>query len=226
MFDKKKYTLLAEEGKCKIWGCVEKDTTTGLRSGLISVEEADGKIYEPVTVSKENLTVKKNALNFLHGYSMDLNEDDLDSVRKAMMTLFYNSDKVVEVADKKSSLEVLEALADYMEIWKDELVSPDGEIPLTPPVFIKDGRGYIETKKFESFLSENKDLGWGRLEILKMLKLNELLHPGKNRVYDRKVKVNNRCRNFYVIEMPEDVARVKEADEMISIKKVVDENEK
>ena len=223
MLNKTKYTLLLEADKCKIWGCVEKDTTTGLRSGLISVEEADGKIYEPVTVSKENLTVKKNALNFLHGYGMDLNADDLDSVRKAMMTLFYNSDKVVEVADKKSSLEVLEALIDYVEEWKDELISPDGKIPLTPPVFMKDGCGYIETKKLQSFLAENKDLGWSRLEILKMLKRNKLLHSGISRAYDKKVKVNGRCRNYYVIEISKDA--VKEADETILINKVGDENE-
>ena len=55
-----------------------------------------------------------------------------------------------------------------------------------------------------NFISENKDMGWKRLEVLKMLKREGLLVTDKGKVYQKKVKRNGRGKDYYAVKFSEE----------------------
>ena len=162
-------------------------------------------------------------LNWLKDYSETFTDDDLEIVKKEVHKILADVPKeVIETSDKLTPSEVFGRLTEFIT-KRCELVSPDGEVFLEPPAFIKDGYGYVRTTEFESFISSNKDMGWKRLEVLKMLKRNSLLQTGKERTYDKKIKVNGHSANYYAVRLLSDekgnLITEDEPDETIEIKK-------
>ena len=223
--------ILLEKNQHKIWGGVGKDTVMGWYSALVMVEEPDGTVYEPVRITKDKLIRKGIAsLDFLYRYGAGLNEDDLKIVKNNLIVLFGRSHKIIEETnDKATRKEVCDKLAEYIRGNAKEITSIDGKMYTPPDIFIKENFGYIHTTAFPKFISLNKDMGWNRLEVLKMLKRCGLLNTGKNRPYDKKVKINGHNGNYYVVKLQDENGNLMindEVDETINIKKVSNTGEK
>lgn len=216
------YSMILEKNQHKILGRVERDKATLRLSAMVAVQIADERISEEVAVQRSRLvTAAEKELLWLLDICGDLNLDDLKKVKIGLLELLQKpSGKIVETADKAMPAEVIGKLAEHIRT-SEELISPDGKTILIPPIFTRNGYGYIRTKQFTEFISHNKDMGWSRLEVLKLLKRNHLLQVGKNRTYDKKVRVNKRCNNYYVIRLPQDKSGqllIEEPDETIEIK--------
>lgn len=216
------YIILLEKNQHKVLGRVERDTATLRLSVAVMIQNPDGRLSEPVTIQRSKLlTAGEKELLWICDSSGNFDLDDLKSVRGKLLKLLEKpSGEIVETADKATATEILEKLSGYI-ISKSELLSPDGKIILVPTIFSKNGYGYIETKKFSEFISNHKDMGWSRLEVLKLLKRNSLLQIGKDRTYDKKIKLNGKCGNYYVIQLPHDKQgniHIEEPDETIEIK--------
>lgn len=118
--------------------------------------------------------------------------------------MFLEPSDIVEQAEKSSEREVVERLKEYIQIRNNEGAAVDGKITIDPLIFIKNKIGYIRTTSFESFISENKDMGWKRLEVLKILKREGLLITDKDKVYQKKMKHNGSGKDYYAIKLPEE----------------------
>lgn len=197
--------ILHKKNQYEVLGNIEKDTTTGWMTALIRVKDPDGKFFLPQSVTRSRLIQRgMGVLTFLYDYDAGLQEDDLKIIKKNILSMFLEPSDIVEQAEKLSEREVVERLKEYIQIRNNEGAAVDGKITIDPLIFIKNKIGYIRTTSFESFISENKDMGWKRLEVLKMLKRERLLITDKDKVYQKKMKHNGSGKDYYAIKLPEE----------------------
>ena len=197
--------ILHKKNQYEVLGNIEKDTTTGWMTALIRVKDPDGKFFLPQSVTRSRLIQRgMGDLTFLYDYDAGLQEDDLKIIKKNILSMFLEPSDIVEQAEKSSEREVVERLKEYIQIRNNEGAAVDGKITIDPLIFIKNKIGYIRTTSFESFISENKDMGWKRLEVLKMLKRERLLITDKDKVYQKKMKHNGSGKDYYAIKLPEE----------------------
>lgn len=197
--------ILHKKNQYEVLGNIEKDTTTGWMTALIRVKDPDGKFFLPQSVTRSRLIQRgMGVLTFLYDYDAGLQEDDLKIIKKNILSMFLEPSDIVEQAEKSSEREVVERLKEYIQIRNNEGAAVDGKITIDPLIFIKNKIGYIRTTSFESFISENKDMGWKRLEVLKMLKREGLLITDKDKVYQKKMKHNGSGKDYYAIKLPEE----------------------
>lgn len=197
--------ILHKKNQYEVLGNIEKDTTTGWMTALIRVKDPDGKFFLPQSVTRSRLIQRgMGVLTFLYDYDAGLQEDDLKIIKKNILSMFLEPSDIVEQAEKSSEREVVERLKEYIQIRNNEGAAVDGKITIDPLIFIKNKIGYIRTTSFESFISENKDMGWKRLEVLKMLKRERLLITDKDKVYQKKMKHNGSGKDYYAIKLPEE----------------------
>ncbi len=197
--------ILHKKNQYEVLGNIEKDTTTGWMTALIRVKDPDGKFFLPQSVTRSRLIQRgMGVLTFLYDYDAGLQEDDLKIIKKNILSMFLEPSDIVEQAEKLSEREVVERLKEYIQIRNNEGAAVDGKITIDPLIFIKNKIGYIRTTSFESFISENKDMGWKRLEVLKMLKREGLLITDKDKVYQKKMKHNGSGKDYYAIKLPEE----------------------
>lgn len=199
------YRILHTKNQYEVLGNIEKDTTTGWMTALVRVKDPNGRLFLPQPVTRSRLIQRgMGVLAFLYDYDAGLQDDDLVIVKKSLLSMFSEPSDIVEQAEKLSEREVVERLKEYIQIRNNEGTVVDKEITISPDVFIKDEIGYIKTTVFENFISENKDMGWKRLEVLKMLKREGLLVTDKGKVYQKKVKRNGRGKDYYAVKFSEE----------------------
>lgn len=197
--------ILHKKNQYEVLGNIEKDTTTGWMTALIRVKDPDGKFFLPQSVTRSRLIQRgMGVLTFLYDYDAGLQDDDLKIIKNNILSMFLEPSDIVEQAEKSSEREVVERLKEYIQIRNNEGAAIDGKITIAPLIFIKNKIGYIRTTSFESFISENKDMGWKRLEVLKMLKREGLLITDKDKVYQKKMKHNGSGKDYYAIKLPEE----------------------
>ena len=197
--------ILHKKNQYEVLGTIEKDSTTGWMTALIRVKDPDGKFFLPQAVTRSRLIQRGiGVLNFLYDYDAGLQDDDLKIIKNNILSMFLEPSDIVEQAEKSSEREVVERLKEYIQIRNNEGAAIDGKITIAPLIFIKNKIGYIRTTSFESFISENKDMGWKRLEVLKMLKREGLLITDKDKVYQKKMKHNGSGNDYYAIKLPEE----------------------
>lgn len=197
--------ILHKKNQYEVLGNIEKDTITGWMTALIRVKDPDGKFFLPQSVTRSRLIQRGiGVLNFLYDYNAGLQDDDLKIIKNNIFSMFLEPSDIVEQAEKSSEREVVERLKEYIQIRNNEGAAVDGKITIDPLIFIKNKIGYIRTTSFESFISENKDMGWKRLEVLKMLKREGLLITDKDKVYQKKMKHNGSGKDYYAIKLPEE----------------------
>ena len=197
--------ILHKKNQYEVLGTIEKDSTTGWMTALIRVKDPDGKFFLPQSVTRSRLIQRGiGVLTFLYDYDAGLQDDDLKIIKNNILSMFLEPSDIVEQAEKSSEREVVERLKEYIQIRNNEGAAIDGKITIAPLIFIKNKIGYIRTTSFESFISENKDMGWKRLEVLKMLKREGLLITDKDKVYQKKMKHNGSGKDYYAIKLPEE----------------------
>lgn len=197
--------ILHKKNQYEVLGNIEKDTTTGWMTALVRVKDPNGRLFLPQPVTRSRLIQRgMGVLAFLYDYDAGLQDDDLVIVKKSLLSMFSEPSDIVEQAEKLSEREVVERLKEYIQIRNNEGAAVDGKITIDPLIFIKNKIGYIRTTSFESFISENKDMGWKRLEVLKMLKRERLLITDKDKVYQKKMKHNGSGKDYYAIKLPEE----------------------
>lgn len=197
--------ILHKKNQYEVLGTIEKDSTTGWMTALIRVKDPDGKFFLPQSVTRSRLIQRGiGVLTFLYDYDAGLQDDDLKIIKNNILSMFLEPSDIVEQAEKSSEREVVERLKEYIQIRNNEGTVVDKEITISPDVFIKDEIGYIKTTVFENFISENKDMGWKRLEVLKMLKREGLLITDKDKVYQKKMKHNGRGKDYYAVKLSEE----------------------
>lgn len=203
--NKNNYCTLHKKNQYEVLGNIEKDTTTGWITAMIKVKEPDGTVRLPQPVTRSRLLQRGiSVLTFLYDCGAELKEDDLKIIKNNLLSMFSKPPSVVEQAEKLSEREVIERLKEYIQIKNSEMVSIDGKLTIEPEIYIKDKIGYVRTTSFEGFISTNRDMGWKRLEVLKMLKREGLLETDKDKTYEKKVKYNGIGRNYYAVKLLEE----------------------
>ena len=220
------YIILHKKNQLKILGYVERDSVTLRLSAMVAVQIEDGRISKEVPIQRSKLQRSTQVLDWIKDYDEEFSDDDFEIIKRKVEALLLNAPKKIdETSEQATTSEVLEKLTEYIEICSGEVITPDGKMLIRHAVFIRNGYGYIRTTKLSEFISENKDMGWSRLEILKLLKRNGLLQTGKDRTYDKKIKINGSCDNYYVIKLPQDKTGnllKNEPDEIIEIDREVE----
>lgn len=225
MFDKdytNNYTTILEKNQHKIWGRVERDKATLRLSALVAVQIPDGRVSEDVVIQKSKfLNHGIGVLDWLKGYGVVFDEDDFKIIEREIQKLLTVLPKdILETSEKATKEEVYEKLQEFLKIRINELIKTDTGNFSIPDCFTRENKAYIRTTTFSSFVSENREMGWSRIEVLKMLKRSGLLENGKDRSYDKKIKVNGIATNYYVVKMPLDENGnliTNDADESINI---------
>lgn len=200
------YTTLYEKNQHKILARVERDKATLRLSVLVAVQIPDGRVSEDVVIQKSKiLNHGIGVLDWLKGYGVVFDEDDFKIIEREVQKLLTALPKdILETSEKATKEEVYEKLQEFLKIRINELIKTDNGTFIMPDCFTREKKAYIRTTTFSSFASENREMGWSRIEILKMLKRSGLLENGKGRSYDKKIKVNGIATNFYVVKMPLD----------------------
>lgn len=212
-----KYSTIFTKGQQKILACVERDAASLRLSAMVAVQLGDGKISEPVAVQRQKLISHGiGTLAWLLDYEANLEQKDLETIKDALLDLLVNPKEIYETASRATQEEVLERLSEFAKDKKEELMSIGG-VFVPPEVMSRGDKVYIRTNAFSTFFESNKDLGWSKLEVLKLLKRNDLLETGSRRVYDKKVKVNGKGVNYYTIKI-EDIPESGMADETLEFK--------
>lgn len=218
----KNYTIIYEKEQYKVLSCAERDAGSLRLSAMVAVQLPDGKVSEPVAVQRQQLISHGiRTLGWLLNYEVNLEQKDLETVKEHILDLLEKPKKICETAGRATQDEVLRKLGEFAkEMAKEkekELISIGG-VFIVPETFSRDDKIYIKTSVFATFIEHNKDLGWSKMEVLKMLKRNDLLETGSGRVYDKKVRINSKStKNYYVIKM-ESMQLDDTADETIEIK--------
>lgn len=213
------YNTIFEKGQQKILACVERDAGSLMLSAMVAVQLSDGKISDPVAVRRQKLiSCGARALEWLLDFEANLEQKELEVIKEKILALLQKPEMICETANRATQEEVLKKLVEFVKdrAKEKELISMGG-VFIAPEVFQRPGRIYVKTNRFGTFIDCNKDLGWGKLEVLKMLKRNDLLETGSGRVYDKKVKINGRGANYYAIRM-ENMPVDDMADETMEIK--------
>lgn len=225
MFDNdytKYYTMIYEKCQHKFLCRVERDGATLRLSALIAVQIPDGRVSDDVVIQKSKILRDGiGVLDWLKGYAVALDEEDLKIIKREIEKLLTEiPPSTLETSEKFTKDEVYEKLQEFLKNRINELIKTEGGTFIVPDCFTKENKVYVRTTSFSSFISENREMGWSRIEVLKMLKRSGILENGKGRTFDKKVKVNGIPINYYVIRMPLDEngnVIIDGADESISI---------
>lgn len=230
--DKKDYYTLYEKSQHKILGRVERDGATLRLSVLVAVQIPDGRVSDEVVVQKSKfLKYGIGTLDWLKGYAVVLDEEDLKIIKREIEKLLTEIPKdILETSEKATKEEVFDKLQEFLKDKINEQRKVNEEVKknrlefIVPQYFTKNDKVYIKTTEFCTFINENKDFGWSRMEVLKFLKRKGLLETGKGRTYDKKVKFNGVTKNYYVLKMPLDENEnliINEADENIGFQEIL-----
>lgn len=214
--------IIFEKAQHKIVAYVERDAGSLRLSAMVAVQLPDGKVSEPVAVQRQQLISHgKRTLGWLLDCEPNLEQEDLETVKEHILDMLEKPEIICETAGRATQDEVLRKLGEFAKEKakekENELISIGG-VFIAPETFPRDGKIYIKTNVFGTFIEHNKDLGWSRIEVLKMLKRNDLLETGSDRVYDKKVRINSKREYYYYVIKMESIQLDDTADETIEIK--------
>jgi len=219
-FVMKNCNIIFEKAQHKIVAYVERDAGSLRLSAMVAVQLPDGKVSEPVAVQRQKLISRGiRTLEWLLDCEPNLEQEDLETVKEHILDMLEKPEIICETAGRATQDEVLRKLGEFVkEKAKEKELISIGGVFIAPETFSRDDKIYIKTNVFATFIEQNKDLGWSKMEVLKMLKRNDLLETGSGRIYDKKVRINSKStKNYYVIKM-ESMQLDDTADETIEIK--------
>ena len=196
----------------KVYGVITRDINSKRVSLDIYTLSPEDEMSDIVTISRKDIyTKEKSFLDFFYDVEGDFGREDIDKIKTAVKDFIKKSVNVEELQNKATIAEIHHAVSSYIRMNAEEL-----EDNSQAEVFIKDNFGYILTSQMDKFVSENKELGYKRVDILKRLKILGALQPGNNRPYDALVSVGGEKRRYYKIELTE-IPKEENADEEVDV---------
>lgn len=206
----------------RVMATVTQDNASMRVSATMFFEKKTGKRSTPVTIPRSRVMNGSESYNFLYDWGTGFDENDVKGMRDRLKDLFEkHSEPQVVFFDKADPEEAYRRLAFYIRENFTGKLKSSGEDDLSyyEPCFIKGDSGFIRTNAFDSFLNANPDLGYKRLELLRVLRLHEyLVVPNRGRSYDTNVRVGAIQVKCYQIKMPESL-ELPESDVTIKIER-------
>lgn len=137
------------------------------------IKDPDENTSNVHTIKKSKLFTSKSAFDFFFDFVGGFDRNDIDTIKANVMDQLKNI-HYIDVSEKVTIDEAHMRLCKYV---RDHEVEDN--------VFVDD-EGYCNIEYTDKFPSVIKDLelGYKRLELLKMLKILELLKTNEGRVYD------------------------------------------
>lgn len=196
----------------EVYGVIMRDASSKRLSLDIYIISPNGEMSDIVTISRKDIyTKEKSFLDFFYDVEGDFGREDIDKIKTVVKDFIKKSVNVEALQNKATIAEIHHAVCSYIRMNAEEL-----EDNSQAEVFIKDNFGYILTSQMDRFVSENKELGYKRVDILKRLKILGALQPGNNRPYDALVSVGGEKRRYYKIELTE-IPKEEKADEEVDV---------
>ncbi len=173
---------------------LEDNSKKKLSIGFFVVDH-EGKMSEIISISRSKFFTSKNPCDFVYDLAADFTRDDVVIIKNKVLQNL-RSINYVDVSEAVGIDEAYMMLCEYVYNHRVE-----------DSVFIDDdGYGNVETKKLEGILKE-LECGYKKLQLLKALKVKEVLLIGKGRSFDYKLydKDGNpywayRIKNIYEVE--------------------------
>lgn len=215
----KKYTELLKDAQGnKVMGLVTQEEASLKTSATLFLKTPNGERSAPISIPRSRVVTERQDYTFLYDWG-DFSKDDLDDMKDKLMKMFSEGTPV-RLADKASPEKAYIRLAEYIKTQSTgELYEKPGT-PLTffQNCFIEGEFGYIKTTQLNTFLSANEDIGYKRLELLRVFRVHGYLFPNNDRTYDYNVRAGASTAKYYRITMPED-SKLFVVDKEIEIQK-------
>ena len=194
----------------EVYAVAWRDNNSRRMSVDLYIVYNDGSMSDIVTIPRKDVYKKKNFCDFFFDFDGDFGRDEIDKIVNAVKDICNRTEVKESQQGRATMVELHRAVSNYITVNQEELSdNTDAE------VFVKNGYGYMTTGSMDKFISEHKELGYKRLEVLKRLKIMGALKNGKDRPYDLLVSIDNKKRRFYKIELAEIVEE--NAEEVIEI---------
>lgn len=186
------------------------ETNSKRMSIMLYTVDPDGRMSEPVTITRKDIIKKKDICDLLYDFEGDFTEDDIKEVKSELQCMLKEGD-CCEIQSKATPAELHVAISRYIFDNAEKLDdNPKAEI------FIKEGDGYLKTTKIEEFIKEYKEsTGYSkRQDVLKLLKIMGVLKNANNRSYDMVVSMAGEKIRYYKLELA-DIKEDEQEDEVI-----------
>lgn len=217
MEDRKSITYQNEK-KYQVKVLLSRDVSSKRLSLEIYTVSPEGAMSDPQTIRRGEVFRKATFADFLMDMEGDFTRDDIDKIEEKVKELLASDSKPIDVGVKATMKELYEAVCRYIVRKTKEDESGD-----KTKVFIKSGYGYIKTTAFPEFVKlHGEELGFSRKEILKRLKIMQVLQAGNNRPYDITVNINGHRSKYYKLKLCDgwENEPEQEADEIIDEEKI------
>lgn len=182
----------------EVYAVVWRDNNSRRMSVDLYIVYNDGSMSDIVTIPRKDVYTNKKFCDFFFDFDGNFGRDEIDKIVNAVKEILNRTEVKESQQNKLTMVELHRAVSKYITTNQEDLSdNTDAEM------FIKNGYGYMATGAMDKFISENKELGYKRLEVLKRLKIMGALKNGKDRPYDLLVSIDNKKRRFYKIELAE-----------------------
>lgn len=180
---------------------------------VVYLQTPQGELYPQERVQMSGLKNRKGTLDFIldlpDGFSC-LEGEELEQIRERIIEILQSAkEPPVCMGEDEPPQGVYEAVV--RAIW--ECREDVGNNPKAP-VFIRDGVGYVRTTCFDEF-SKRLQTGYGRKEILGLLKLSGKMITDKDRAYDKRLHFGQVNGKYYAVRLPQNAG--KETKETIKL---------
>ncbi len=170
-------TLLYENAHgFKVYMKKLNDSSKLIQKFVFFVVSPDNNISEIKPIKRSTMFTSKTVFDFVYDFMGDFDKDDIDNIKSSALKSIGDI-KTVDIAEKKTFVEAHKMLCKYVL---------DNHLEYS--IFIDDA-GYcnINTEIFEDIVNE-LELGYKRLQLLRMFKVMNLLKYDKGRNDYRKYK--------------------------------------
>lgn len=180
---------------------------------VVYLQTPQGDLYPQERVQMSKLKNGKGALHFIYDLPDEfsrLEDEELEEIREKIIQQLQNTkDKPVCMGADESPQGVYDEVVSRINQYSEKI-----EYNPLAPIFKRDNVGYIRTTHFGEF-SQKLQVGYGRKEILGLLKLSGKLITDKDRAYDKRLHFGVVNGKYYAVKLPESIEE--EAEEKIEI---------
>lgn len=217
--DKKYLELCKDKQGNKVMGLVTQEESSMKISATLFLETPDGERSAPISIPRSKVVTERQDYSFIYDWGDGFSKDAVNAMKDKLMEMFKNGTPL-KLVEKASPEKAYIRLAEYIKTQSTGKLYEKPGTPLTffQNCFIEDEFGYIKTTQLDSFLSANTDLGYKRIELLRVLRIHGYLASNKDRSYDYNVREGASTAKFYRIIMPED-SKLFVVDKEIKIQK-------
>ena len=172
---------------------------------VLFLETPQGELYPQERIQMSKLKTRKGALDFIYDLPDEfsrMEEGALEQIRGSIIEIMQNTkDKPVCMGADESPQGVYDEVVNGINRCSERIENN----PLAP-VFTKDHVGYIRTTHFDE-LSNKLETGYGRKEILGLLKLLGKLITDKGRAYDKRLHFGAVNGKYYAVRLPQNIGK-------------------